>query len=104
MMMDTQSMMAMEAMLEQAAAGAAIGALAVLFLVLAVWFIQAGLSASLARKKGYSGFASFIFALLLPGLWIIYAAGRPMSPRLEAERQRALANRIAKIILSDDAK
>lgn len=104
MMMDTQSMMEMQTLLEQAAAGAAIAGAAILILTLAIWFIQAGLSASLAKKKGYSGVASFIFALLLPGLWIIYAAGRPLSPRLEAEKQRALAKNIAKLILSDDAK
>ena len=67
-------------------------------LVLLLWLLQAALAASLARQKGYSGTAGFFIALLLPLCGLIYQAGRPVSPEMEDERQRALAVRIAKAI------
>lgn len=74
-------------------------------LLLFLWLMQACLSASLARQKGYSGTAGFFIALLLPLGGLIYQAGRPVSPEMEDERQRALAVRIAKAIRrSEQAK
>ena len=69
------------------------GAIALVF-----WIAQACLSASLARQKGFSGVSGFLIALFLPGLGLIYQAGRPVSQEMTDERQRALAVRIAKAI------
>ena len=66
--------------------------------VLFVWLFQAGLTASLARQKGYSGLAGFFVGLAAPGLGLIYEAGRPVSQDMEDERQRLQAVRIAKAI------
>lgn len=71
---------------------------AIWILMLLIWFLQAGLAGSLARQKGYAGTPAFFIALLLPGLGLIYEAGRPISQEMEDERQRSLAIRIAKAI------
>lgn len=85
-------------MLAEIASGAIWAVLAAAVLILVVWLLQAGLSASLARQKGYSGTAAFFLGLLLPMAGLIYQAGRPISPELVDERQRAQAVRIAKAI------
>jgi len=71
---------------------------AVWILIALVWLLQAALAASLARQKGYSGTAGFFIALLLPGLGLIYEAGRPLSQDMIDEQQRMQAVRIAKAI------
>lgn len=71
---------------------------AVWILIALVWLLQAALAASLARQKGYSGTAGFFIGLLLPGLGIIYQAGRPLSQDMIDEQQRMQAVRIAKAI------
>lgn len=89
-MMSTQDMETFESMMM----GASIASGIMLLIMLGMWILQAVLAGSLGRKKGYSFGKNFVMGLLLPGLWLLYAAGRPLSPAMEAERQRDLADRV----------